>query len=446
MRSSGLALLILVAAPGALRAQDDACRFELIRGGEQGVQQGSNYFAGGGVIIGCLGTRVRMSSDSVASYGGEVGVVQFIGNVRYEDTTITMTAKNGTYFKTGERWEARGDVVTRNLENGSSLAGPSLDYYRTLKGVRDTVEMYAIGRPKINYIPTDSAGSAEEPYLINADRVRLKGNDRVWAAGTVTIDRSDFAATADSMRLDTGAGNDATLIGKPVVRGLGSDSFNLKGRQVDLKLENRTLSYVLSRGDAHAVSADLDLVADTIGLDVNDRKLVQTIAWGDSIRPYAYSTDYAIRADSMAFDTPGQRLKESRAFGRAWVGGAVDSASTERDCSRDYHICDWLQGDTVVAQFAQRDSAGRERTVLQRVDAVKTARALYRTEKKDGGPPGMNYSRADRIIVTMKQGSGEGVDTVELQGKVDGVQIDPDKPPAPSDSTPPPPAAGQVGR
>lgn len=437
---------VVALTPASAQVQDNACRFELIRVGTQGIQQGINYFAGGGVTIGCQNTRVRMYADSLASYGGGVGIVQFIGNVKYEDTTITMTANNGTYFKTGERWEARGNVVTRNLENGSTLIGPSLDYYRALPGTRDTIEMYAIGRPRINYIPTDSTGQAEEPYVINADRVRLKGNDRVWAAGRVTIDRSDFAATADSMRLDTGAGNDATLIGRPGVRGLGSDSFNLTGRQIDLKLENKTLSYVKSLGNAHAVSADLDLVADTIGLDVDDRKLVQTIAWGDSIRPYAHSTDYAIRADSLAFDTPGQRLKESRAFGTAWVGGAVDSTSAERDCSRDYRICDWLQGDTVVAQFAARDSAGKTRTVLQRVDAVRTARALYRTEKKGSGTKGMNYSRADRIIVTMKQGADEGVDRVELQGKVDGVQLDPQAPPAPADSTLPKPANGRASR
>ncbi|MEO8199851.1 MAG: hypothetical protein ABI679_04945 [Gemmatimonadota bacterium] len=440
-----LSLGLLAATHVAAQVQDNSCRFVLIHVGRQGYQMGTNYFAGGGVIIGCDSTRVRMSSDSLASYGGGVGIVQFIGNVKYEDTTITMTAANGTYFKAGERWEARGNVVTRNLENGSTLSGPSLDYYRALPGTRDTIEMYAIGRPRINYIPTDSTGAAEEPYLINADRVRLKGNDRVWAAGKVTIDRSDFAATADSMRLDTGAGDDATLIGTPSVRGLGSDSFNLTGRRIDLKLENRTLSYVKSLGNAHAISSDLDLVADTIGLDVNDRKLVQTLAWGDSIRPYAHSADFAIRADSLAFDTPGQRLKESRAFGTAWVGGTVDSNSVEKDCSRDYRVCDWLRGDTVVAQFVARDSAGKTRSVLQRVDAAQTARALYRTEKKGGGPKGMNYSRADRIIVTMKQSGPEGVDRVELQGKVDGVQLDPQAPATPSDSTAPKPATGRGG-
>jgi len=283
-----LSLGFLALCATSLSAQGESCRFELIHVGQQGTSMetstGTNYFAGGGVILGCLGTKVRMSSDSVASYGGSIGIVQFLGNVKYEDTTITMTATNGTYFKQGERWEARGDVVMQNLESGSTLAGPSLDYYRALKGTRDTLEMYAVGRPRINFVPQDSTGKSEEPYVINADRVRMKGNDRMWGAGRVTIDRSDFASTSDSMRLDTGAGSDGTLLGSPVLRGLGADSFNLKGHRIDLKLDQRKLTSVLAEGDAKAISTDIDLVGDTIYLDVEQDKLIQTQAWGDFLR------------------------------------------------------------------------------------------------------------------------------------------------------------------
>ena len=61
--------------------------------------------------------------------------------------------------------------------------------------------------------------------MIVADRVRFKGNDRLWAGGKVTIDRSDFAARGDSLRLDTGTADDGTLLGeRPELRGLGTDS------------------------------------------------------------------------------------------------------------------------------------------------------------------------------------------------------------------------------
>jgi hypothetical protein len=39
-----------------------------------------------------------------------------------------------------------------------------------------------------------------------------------------------------------------------------------------------------------------------------------------------------------------------------------------------------LSGSRVTAQFAQHDSAGKSRTILQRVDAEQAARAHYRTE------------------------------------------------------------------
>ena len=96
----------------------------------------------------------------------------------------------------------------RISSTGSTLTGPALDYFRVVHGVRDTLEMYATGRPKIRYVESDSAvgGKAVEPYLIVGDRVRFKGNDRIWAGGKVTVDRSDFAARSDSMRLDTGPG------------------------------------------------------------------------------------------------------------------------------------------------------------------------------------------------------------------------------------------------
>ncbi|MGH7657559.1 MAG: hypothetical protein ACREL6_04935, partial [Gemmatimonadales bacterium] len=278
-------ILIALASPSGLAAQDtENCRFEIINVDRQGrrdsTASGINYYAGGNVILGCAGRPIRMNSDSIASYGGALGIVQFIGDVTYQDSTIVMTADNGTYHRQGERWEARGNVVTRNLETGSTLEGPMLDYYRVLKGTRDTSEMYAQGRPVIHYIPVDSAGRAEEAYVIVADRVRMKGNDRIWTAGRTTINRSDFAASADSMRLDTGAGQDGTLIGNPVMRGFGADTFDLRGNRIDLQLDRQELDYVVAKGNAHAVGTDIDLTADTIALDIEQEELKQTLAWG----------------------------------------------------------------------------------------------------------------------------------------------------------------------
>jgi hypothetical protein len=399
--------------------QSGKCVFQIDNVDRQGsvveTPAGTNYFAGGNVRLSCRGSQISMQSDSVAAFGGTL--VQFIGKVKYRDSTLTMDADFGTYYKNGERWEARGKVTTQNTKTGSTLTGPSLDYYRVVKGVRDTLEMYAVGRPRIRYFADDSASKAEEPYLIVADRVRFKGSDRIWAGGKVTIDRSDFAARADSLRLDTGRGNDGTLLGGgPIIRGLSADSFSLAGRKIDLTLDHRELSNVVAKGEGHAISKEWDLVGDTISLDLKARKLERTLAWGRTTRPFVTSPSYAMRADSLLLETPGQRLHEVRGFGKAWLGGEVDSATKERD---------WLRGDTVLAQFTPHDSAGTSRAVLSRIEAMKDAQS-YHLERNSKFPqrPSINYARGNVIVVTMGKGNDVGVDRVDVRGQVEGLQLE----------------------
>lgn len=418
LRAAGWLAAALLAAPPAA-AQSSRCTFQIDNVDRQGsvmeTPSGTNYFAGGNVRLSCRGTRITMQSDSVAAYGGNV--VRFIGRVKYRDSTLTMDADRGTYYKNGERWEARGRVTTQNLTTGSTLTGPSLDYYRVVKGVRDTLEMYATGRPTIKYVTSDSVGRQAEPYVIVADRVRFKGNDRIFGGGKVTIDRSDFAARGDSLRLDTGKGSDGSLVGgRPTLRGLGADSFVIAGNRIDLKLDQRELTYLVAKGSGHAVNREWDLVADTIALDINGRKLEQTLAWGDKTRPNAKSPSYAMTADSLALDTPGQRLREVRGFGNAWLGGTVHAETKERD---------WMRGDTVVARFATRDSAGTQRALLSRIEARRGAQS-YHLDSNARMPsrPSINYARGDAIVVTMKEGEVRGVDRVDIRGKVDGIQLE----------------------
>jgi len=432
--SLGIIVVLVLAVGGTLGAQvtppkpkpkaaaaapSQRCIFQIDNVDRQGAVNetptGTNYYAGGNVRLSCRGMQISMQSDSVAAYGGNV--VQFIGNVKYRDSTLSMDADFVTYYKSGERWEARGEVDTKNLKTGSTLTGPSLDYYRVVKGVRDTLEMYAVGRPKIRYFEADSAGRRPEPYLIVADRVRFKGNDRIWAGGKVTIDRSDFAARSDSMRLDTGMGSDGTLLGgDPLLRGLGTDSFRLSGKRIDMALEKRELSKVVAKGQGHALNRDWDLVADTIALDLKDRKLERTRAWGKGTRPYAVSPSYAMRADSLALDSPGQLLREVRGFGQAWLGATVDSATKERD---------WMRGDTVIARFASVDSSGKKRAVLSRIEARSAAQS-YHLDRNAEAPerPSINYARGEVITIVMKDPGAGGVERVDIRGKVDGIQLE----------------------
>ncbi len=450
MRRALPVLAALVALGGRLPAQqpapavgNDRCRLQIENVDRQGNTVpgpvGTWYYAGGNVRLRCRDQDVRMRSDSLAYFSGGAGLpatAEFLGKVVYRDSTMEVRADRATYFQAGERWEARGHVTTRNLKNGSTLAGPSLDYLREAKGTRDTAEMYAVGRPTIRYVTKDDAGKPQEPYVIVGDRVRMRGEDDVWAGGTVTIDRSDFAARGDSLRLFTGkAGYGALVGGKPVLRGLGKDSFDLAGARIDFTLEDREIRSVLAKGEGHAVQKDLDLVADTILLDAVQKKLERVRAWGTGVRPYAVGPSYALRGDSVDIRTPAQRLDEVRAYRTAWLGTGKDTTTGERD---------WLAGDTVTAHFVERDSAGTKVSRLVLVEASGAARAYYRSqgEKKDG-PPALTYARADHVVVRFHDTEQGGVRRVELAGAVDGIQLEPgakvaaDRPAVPRPAPPP---------
>jgi hypothetical protein len=373
-----------------------------------------NYFAGGNVRFRCANVAVRITSDSVASYQGNV--VQFLGNVRYRDSTSTITTDFGTYFKFGEKWEARGNVVFRNQADGATLEGPNLDYYREAPGMRTESEMYADQRPTISLPVRDSTGAEGVPYVIVGDRVRMRGSDRMWSGGRVTIDRTDLRGRGDSLELDTGAAGAGALIGNAVVRRTATDSFELKGARIDMLLEQRQLTYVTARDSALLTGSDLQLAGDAIGLDIVLGAVGQTVAWGRTVRPLALSTDYEVRGDSVAFDTPRRELKEIRSFGNAWLGAKPDSAGDR----------DWVAGDSVTASFVTRDSAGVKRPALQRLAARGNGRALYRFWQGGQAMPSISYTKADLIVVTMLvTADSVKVDSVFARGNVDGAHLQP---------------------
>ena len=166
-------------------------------------------------------------------------------------------------------------------------------------------------------------------------------------------------------------------------------------------------------------------MADTIDLALTKSQLVQTLAWGDSIRPRAVNPEREIRADSLAIDTPDRVPTEARLFGRGWVGAKVDSVTGDRD---------WLEGDSVVARFAPADS-GPKRNVLHQVEARGKARSFYRVpDRNKPGPPSISYVRGDLIMLLMKSSGANDVERVDVRGAVDGVQLQP-IPPRPDSTT-----------
>jgi len=413
---------VAVLATSLAWGQDDRCIFRIEHIGNQGTTQetptGTNYFAGGGVRLFCQGTTIRMASDSVASFDGGA-ITYFIGNVRYRDSAMTLDADRGTWFQEGARWEARGNVHTRNLENGSTLTGPHLDYFRAQEGIRAQESMYAVGRPRIEYAVTDSAGASEEPYVIVADRVRMTGDDRIWAGGNVTIDRSDFSGKSDSLWLDSGTeGKGALIDGRPVIRGTGENPYSLSGERIDLELEQKDLRRVIAQDSAHAVNDEWDLIGDTVVVGLVNQEPDRIDAWGSIIRPLAQSESYRVAADSVTLNFPGAQLSDLHAIGAARLETSTDSLTGEAD---------WIAGDTVVATFLASDSTGSGENALERLIARSQAQSFrqIRPEGVPGARPSLNYVVGDIITITMKPPPGEGVDRVDVEGQVQGVQLEP---------------------
>jgi len=398
---------------------------------------------GGGVLAHCAGTGTTISADSFAHYSA-LGRLDLIGRVQIRDTGMTLDAHTASYFLKDERLDAHNNVVAINRRTGSVLRGPNLKYWRAVKGIRDTVEMYATQRPTVEYRqnqPGDT--SANEPYIIVADRLRFKGDDRTWAGGRVTIDRSDFAARSDSMLLDqtTGFG---VLVGRPSVQGQGraatgdsGKSYTLVGTRIELGLARRDIRQVKALGHGEATGADWVLTADTIDLRIADKLLQQTFAWGDSMRPHAISALYTIQSDSLAIDSPGEILTESRAFGTAF-------STAKRDSLTPPNETDWITGDSLTIHFAQEQDSltHRPRSRLRElVSRGAPARALtHHANDRDTthAGPSLNYSRGHQITVAMLK---DRIDRVVVAGKADGVHLEP-RPAVVADSlkNAPPPA------
>ena len=181
----------------------------------------------------------------------------------------------------------------------------------------------------------------------------------------------------------------------------------------------------------HAVSQDLELVADSIDLRVQNNQLQRAMSWGKS-RAHAVSPDREIIADSIDAIMPGQRIREVRALRNAYAESNPDSGvvSTQRD---------WMTGDTIVAHFdtlATADTTSKPR--IREIVAQGNARSFYQMKSSKGPAtqPSVNYVRGRIIDILFED---RKVATVTVTERATGVMIEP----ATASSTPQKSAPGQ---
>ncbi len=394
-----------------------------IREGPGGVR---TTFLGRGVVARCIGQGNLLTADSAEHYEAE-GRLYLVGNVRYTEPRATVTSRTMTYYQRTDHLHAEGDVIAV-MSNGSTLRGPIADYYRSTPQ-RPLARLVAPARPRVTIVQPDTTGRGRPPDTthVTANQIVMEGDSLIYASLRVQITRPELIAKGDSAFMDTGR-DFARLIGSPSIEGKGERPFTLTGGVIDLFSRNRQLERVVATPNGHAVSQDLELVADTLDLRLEANQLQRAVAWGDK-PARAVSPDREIVADSIDAIMPGQRVREVRAIGSAFATSAPDSGvvTTERD---------WLSGDTIVARFdsvSTGDSA--RRAEVREIVASGSARSYYQM-KNSRGPttqPTVNYVRGRIIDIDFEN---KRVATVTVVDQATGILIEPAEAPTAPAATP----------
>lgn len=429
------ALVLGLLIPAALPAQKGKrCLIELVRVGHElrHVEQfGGNTteYMGGGVRFRCQGQNVQMGSDSLQIVNENIYI--WIGHASYRDSSLSVTADSLTYLKHApdpkqdESILARVNVVVTDRKSGSTLKGPSVDFLRGVKGVRDSDDVQASGRPVVRYLPTTTGKGAKtpKPWSITADHLRGFGQSRLWGGGTVVVDRDSLLVNSDSIDVEEGKHRSTNFIGKPAtLRRIGTDSFRILGNQIRLGFVGDSLRSVRAFGQGEVRRASGTIAGDSIIVAYEREKVTRTDVWGGPGSAKVESDGYHAEGDSLVIETPNERLRALHAFGNGVLISprdtlhpvVIDSAEggpPDRDT---------LWGNRLVALFEDHDSAG---TLLSRISLIRAfgdARSWYAYNAGANGQncPTLSYSKADTIVVQMKTGDSTGVADVWYKGKV----------------------------
>ena len=372
-------------------------------------------FLSGGIVAHCIGQGNTLTADS-AEYYEDQARLYLVGNVHYTEPRLTVDSRTMTYYQTDDHLHAEGDVVAV-MPNGSTLRGPSADYYRSIPQ-RPIARMFAPGRPTVTLVQKDTTGRGRPPDTarVIANQITMLGDSLVYGSGRVQITRPDLLATGDSVFMDSGR-DFARLMRQPSVQGKGARTFTLTGGVIDVYSHNRQVERVVATPSGHALSQDLELVADSIDLRVQNNELQRAIAWGKT-RAHAVSPEREIIADSIDAIMPNQRIREVRALRNAYAESNPDSGvvSTQRD---------WMRGDTIVALFdslVTSDTSSKPK--IRQIIAEGNARSFYQMKSSKGPQtePTINYVRGRLIDIFFAEGK---VATVTVTDKATGVMIEP---------------------
>ena len=334
--------------------------------------------------------------------------------------------------------------------------------------------------------PPADLPSAKElpPYEIDAERFVVEGRRAFRAVNDVVLVRDALRATGDTLFYDQESGA-MSMRGEPRV---GDGRFDLEAESLSITpaapgnenilasggaalagaavaIEAPAIRLFLEDGDlgrlvalATVPAAPAAVQPDTTGMTPGDQARIAEMAAAaaaepsdaadeaDSLpRPAAYAEDLTLVADSIEVLSPGQVLRVLTAVGTARaVAVRADSADQEMpEVARN----DWMEGDTIVADFVppgpgrnggtRPQAAGR--ALLETLVAAGSARSLYRVppdttiapDEQPTGPPPLHWTQGQRI--TMHLADGEVVRML-VEGQTVGYHLEPLPPNPQADS------------
>ena len=137
------------AAPPTLSAQEGAAgcdRLNLAAARKELTETGIDFFYGN-FAARCGDARMSADSAFVRERLGVLVSARLIRNVRYQDSTRSLTSDSLAYSGADDRVVAMGNVVLTMRKRGALLSGPRVEFHRlTSSGAERTI---ATERPRL---------------------------------------------------------------------------------------------------------------------------------------------------------------------------------------------------------------------------------------------------------------------------------------------------------
>lgn len=380
----------------------------------------------GGPVFRCT-TGATISADS-AIHVEATKRIDFIGNVRFNETDRSLTSQYAQYVPAERRLMAQQNVVLIDHKNGSTLRALSLDYFqKSPTNPEARIDVHA-GRPRATLVRQRTDTAAVDTTIVDADRMQIIDDNVFRGWGSVDVTRGKIKSHSSFAEFDQN-GSYMRFYGLARVE---SDTFRLAGDSIDVETVNRDqFKSVLARRDAKLDSRDAQVEAPSLLISFDSGKVSRMVAVGGSRKgegekqARSVSQDFTVVADSIDAKSPGEKLENVTAIGTARGERTPDSLDLKLP---ELIQRDWVRGDTVQAFFetetgtgtAQRDSVVLKRLVAKGAPASSTYRMKERSADTGADETSVNYLTARSIDVLFVKGE---VDRVKAEGDIKGVYL-----------------------